>query len=61
MLEVDDPEDPEEAILMSSNIQAFVAPEDEEIVDNEEDLEEKILATYQTVPDEDSDDDGWNT
>ncbi|KAF8440168.1 hypothetical protein BGX38DRAFT_1273101 [Terfezia claveryi] len=39
-------------------VQAFVAPKDEEVVDNEEDLEERILAIYLTVPDEDSDDDG---
>jgi len=39
-------------------VQAFVAPEDEEVVDNEEEIEERILATYQPIPDDDSDDDG---
>ncbi|KAF8419402.1 hypothetical protein EV426DRAFT_576945 [Tirmania nivea] len=43
--------------LTLAMVQAFVAPEDEEIVDNEEELEERILATYESVPDEDSDDD----
>ena len=38
-------------------VQAFVAPEDE-VVDNEEEFEERILATYQPIPDDDSDDDG---
>ncbi|KAF8434006.1 hypothetical protein BGX38DRAFT_1333629 [Terfezia claveryi] len=57
MLEVDVPEDPEELPKLAM-VQEFVAPEDEEVVDNEEDLEERILATYQTVPYEDSDEDG---
>ncbi|RPB27751.1 hypothetical protein L211DRAFT_845769 [Terfezia boudieri ATCC MYA-4762] len=68
-LEVNDPENPEEEIfdcirvLMPQSlptlamVQSFVVLEDKEVVDNEEDLEERILATYQTVPDEDSDDD----
>ncbi|KAF8456983.1 hypothetical protein BGX38DRAFT_1266202 [Terfezia claveryi] len=50
--EVDDLEDPEAEIFDS-----FIAPEGEEVVDNEEDLEERILATYESVLDEDSDDD----
>ena len=38
-------------------VQAFVAPEDEKVVDDEEELEERILATYKSVPDKDSADD----
>jgi len=34
----------------------LVTPEDEEIVYNEEDIGERILATYQPIPDEESDD-----
>ena len=36
-------------------VQEFVNPADDEVIDNEEDIAERILATGQPIPDEDSD------
>ena len=46
-----------QSLLTLALVQAFVAPQYERVVDHEEDLEERSLATYESVTDEDSDDD----
>jgi len=42
--------------LTQAMVQAFVTPEDEEVADNGQYIEENIIATYQRIPDEYSED-----